>query len=791
MTQIARGSLRILSLAVAGLASVALLGASGCSEDAPPCESTYDYFATKVWPVIGTKCISCHNPQGVARETSYVLKGPAEAGFLEHNLAVFSEVASFERNGVSQVLLKPTARIPHEGQKVVEEGSADYVALEGFVQKLKSGDTCGGAEVAHFTGVELLDDSATLRKAALLIAARLPTNDETAAVKAGGPAALEGVLAKMMTEQPFFDFVKRTYNDLFLTDFYLGNVNAVTDALPYADANWFQKISKDDLAKYGAATAQDLVAFANEAVAREPLALIEHVLKTGRPFTEILTADYMMVTPLSARSFGVEATFKNPYDPHEWVEGKLPDVTPTDNNGDPTGEAVPYPHAGVLSSPVMLVRHPSTPTNRNRARARKAYLWFLGTNILLTAEQPIDQTTVDSTNPTRESATCTVCHANLDPVAGCFQGFNDQGRFMPEPKWHPEMWPPGFGEDKLPLEKSAAGLPWLGRRLADDPRFALSVVFTMYKALTGRDPIIAPSDTSDPEYPGKFASFYAQADTFRRIGEAFVASKYDLRVVVAKLVESPYFRATNSVKLSDEARLRLADVGRAQLLPPEQLHDKIQAVLGIPWADGNKNPYLRSQYRTPGNLGGFQLFYGGIDSNSVTNRSTAPNGVLASVAERMSIQMACRSVPYDFTRAEDERLLFPLVELDGKKVDPVSFEPETEAGLPIELAQEGIRRTLVHLHERILGESHREDDAEIERAFNLFVEAWRQGRDGMKATEKPISPDLPSDCRATRDYFSGATLPDQQQVTTDHNYVIRAWMAVTMYLLGDYKFLYE
>ncbi|MBM4375284.1 MAG: hypothetical protein FJ095_09380 [Deltaproteobacteria bacterium] len=791
MSHLPLGTRPSFMFAAAALVGAAVLGASGCSEDAPPCESTYDYFATKVWPVIGTKCISCHNAQGIAKDTSYVLKGPAEAGFLDHNLAVFSDLASFEKHGVSQVLLKPTMQIPHEGQQIFAQDSEEYRVLEGFVDKLKSGETCSTAEAAHYTGVELLDDAATLRKASLLLAARLPTADETAKVKAGGPAALEGVLATMMTEEPFFEFIKRTYNDLFLTDFYLGNVNAVTDALPYADAGWYQKVSKDDLAKYGAANAQELAAFTNAAVAREPLALIEHVVREGRPFTDILTADYMMVTPLSARSFGVEATFKNPYDPREWAEGRLPDVERTDAQGKPTGEAVPYPHAGVLSSPVMLVRHPSTPTNRNRARARKAYLWFLGTNILLTAEQPIDQTVVDSNNPTRDSATCTVCHANVDPVAGCFQAFNDSGKFVPDPRWYTEMWPAGFGDEKLPLEKSATGLPWLGRRLSQDPRFALSVVFTMYKALTGREPLIAPSDTTDPDYQAKFAAFYAQADTLRRIGEAFVASQYDLRVVFARLVESPYFRATNSVKLDDSARVRLGEVGRAQLLPPEQLHDKIQAVLGIPWADGNRNPYLRSQFRTPGNLGGFQLFYGGIDSNSVTNRSTSPNGVLASVAERMTIQMACRSVPYDFARGPDSRLLFPLVELDGKEIDPMTFEPETEAGLPIELAQLGIRKSLVHLHERILGESHAVDDPDIERAFTLFVEAWRQGKDGMKATEKPVPADLPYDCRVTADYFSGAAYPEERRVTKDETYVIRAWMAVVTYLLGDYRFLYE
>jgi hypothetical protein len=157
----------------------------------------------------------------------------------------------------------------------------------------------------------------------------------------------------------------------------------------------------------------------------------------------------------------------------------------------------------------------------------------------------------------------------------------------------------------------------------------------------------------------------------------------------------------------------------------------------------------------------------------------------------MSLQMSCRSVPYDFTREKEKRVLFPLVELDGKSIDPAGFEPETADGLPIELAQQGIRKTLVHLHERILGETLAVDDPEIDRSFNLFVEAWRAGVKGMSAADKPLSKELPYDCRATKDYYSGTEFVPERKITNDETYVIRSWMAVVSYLLGDYKFLYE
>ena len=79
--------------------SIAMLGAvaSGCSSDEGGldkvgCESTKQYFAENAWRIVEQKCIGCHNPQGQARDTKYILKGPAEAGFLDHNIDVISDV---------------------------------------------------------------------------------------------------------------------------------------------------------------------------------------------------------------------------------------------------------------------------------------------------------------------------------------------------------------------------------------------------------------------------------------------------------------------------------------------------------------------------------------------------------------------------------------------------------------------------------------------------------------------------------------------------------------------------
>src|SRR5262249_62197854 len=59
----------------------------------------------------------------------------------------------------------------------------------------------------------------------------------------------------------------------------------------------------------------------------EPMKLVEHIVRNDQPFTEIVTADYIMVTPYTARGYGifdeVKEKFKDPDDPFEYVPVKL------------------------------------------------------------------------------------------------------------------------------------------------------------------------------------------------------------------------------------------------------------------------------------------------------------------------------------------------------------------------------------------------------------------------------------------------------------------------------------
>jgi hypothetical protein len=515
----------------------------------------------------------------------------------------------------------------------------------------------------------------------------------------------------------------------------------------------------------------------------------------------------MMMSPLSQRTYGgtMLEEFENPNDPMEFQPATLPEYT------NAQGEPVAFPHAGLLTSPMILARHPTTPTNVNRHRARMILLWFLGTDILKTADQPVDQTQITAINPQRDDPNCSVCHAVVDSIAGTFQAFqpyyggNDIDElgvlFHPEPDWFDEMWPAGLDEDKLPLEAAPYGLQWLGGKIAYDERFALSTVFNIYRGLTGSDPLIAPKDYADALYEQRFAAFLTQSEVFRAVAHDFRTVPYNgtvnnVKVIVKELVLSPYFRAVNALPLAPEELVKLDAVGMGHLLTPEQLNRKIKAVLGIPWADNDfydgysGRPYLDAAPRDPTDSGVYQLFYGGVDFVEATARIKDPNGLMAAVAERMAVEMACQAAPQDMALPGEDRLLFPTVEIGGVTYDPRNLTPES-GGLEVPDAVAGIKQTIAHLHKHILGENFQPGHPEVERTYQLFLETWREGNEKLALQTGEVFPELPDRCWAVADFWTGNPIPAEQQVTTDEKYTIRSWMAVLTYLLSDYAFLYE
>jgi hypothetical protein len=722
--------------------------------EAEACVDDRTFFRERLWPeVIGETCISCHAADGLARDSALVLASPARPDHLDVDLATLTDLAGLERDGVSVLLLKPRGDEGHGGGAVLSTDSPAYHLLEAFVARVKQPQTCPATEDApdEAEGLAPLSPAQTFRKATLMLAGRLPEQRELDALAVGGDAALDGLLDAVMKEEAFYARVMELFNDLLLTDRYLRGRDGVSmiDERGFPETYWFEDTPDDALS-------DTLYARTHEALAREPLQLIAHVLRQHRPFTEILTADYTVVNAYSARTYGVaDGPWPDPADPaaSTFVEAKIPG----------------WPHAGVLSTPAFFNRHPTTDTNRNRHRAWIFYKTFLATDILAFAERPIDPTSSSVHNPTLNDPQCSVCHATLDPVAGLFQDFDDEGRYAPPADgWYADMRPPAWGDEGLPAAEAGRALPWLTARAVDDPRFALATVQNMLALLTGRPLLTAGLAGDDPA----LREALRQQDAFvDRVAAEFRAGGHELRDVVRAVVRSPWFRADADAGASAGT---LATAGLARWLTPEELSRKILATTGLPWSRSwtSSQDWLQSDY---------EMLYGGIDSFSIVSRLRSPNGVMTSIDARMATDMACRAVPQDLALPREQRRLLPHVE--------PTWTPTTPDGFAVPEAEQRVRQAIRELHARLLGEEIEPGGPEEEATFALWTGAWQETQDAI--LDGTLDDDLPYACQANEDPWTGADYPDARRVRHDDDGTIRAWMAVVAYLLTDARFLSE
>jgi hypothetical protein len=740
-------------LAVATVFGAGACSGSGASSDS--CVSTRTFFEQNVWSsFMGSKCARCHTPDGVAvaeNNAKLVLQPPSYPGFIDANLATLKEVSKIQYEGKSELLLKPLGQMNHGGSVQLDSSSPEYKALSELVDRLSKDDSCADAPSNALAFVKTLDSTSTLRKASLDLAGRLPKPEEKDAVSKGGDAALDAALDGMMKEDAFADRMTEMFNDVFLTDKYLGYDRAAID---FMDEDVYTGLAPYKMDPRPADTY-----LVNEALAREPINLINYVITHDRPFTEILTADYTVVNPFLAKAYNVtDAQFTDPMNPKEFVQAHV-----SNKNGM-------VPHAGVISTPVFLNRWQTTPTNRNRGRARRLFLYFLATDVLKIAERPVDATKVTAQeNPTRDSSACNVCHRVIDPVAGGFRGYDDQDyeQFDPMAGWHDEMFAPGFGSDKMDPSYYTHAQQWLVGQMASDPRFAINAVYMAYKGLTGHEPLAYPRDATDPDFDSKLAAWTAQDTFFRQTAADFTQRNSNFKVVIKAIVKSPYYRA---VEGDPATPFMQTDIGTGRLLTPEMLNRKIQAVTGYKW----RKPYNWDEQHD-WLLEDYDLLYGGIDSADVPTRLTTANSLIASVGSVMANEMSCRLTAYDFTNAKKDRHLFPLI-------DPTEV-PES-AGHTVDGAVANIKANIQYLHELLLDEKLDINDPEIERTYQVFLDTWRElNASGDKSLTGP--------CQGQWDPATGKDLPDAVKITNDPNFTIRSWMAVTAYLLSDWRFLYE
>lgn len=757
------------SLRIRGLLVVAILcGSAGAGAGAPTGGAVDAYFRDEVWGKVGERtCLNCHSPGGDAEESKFRLRDTSlEPGLIDRNREAFEKQATQRKDGKSRLLLKVAGGLEHGGGAQLKPGSTGYKILEEYVLRLEGkGAREAPAELApsFFKSVEMISPRRLLRRVTLQLGARLPTPEEVAAVDKDGLAAVDRILDAVMQEPAFYARLQEGFNDIFLTLGYTGNAD---DALSYdhfeKTRHWAEKFDLSQIPEKERQKARYAVwNDYRKALLREPLELITHIVRENRPFTEIVTANYLMVSPYTARGYGIyegiKDQFKNPEDPFEYIEARLPALKGRDGKTQKT-ETGYYPHAGLLTMFQYLRRYPTTVTNRNRLRSRMYYQHFLGIDVMALAPRVTDAAAIGKkfANPTLQAPDCVVCHKTIDPVAGLFQDyFNEEGHYGPRKEgWFTDMFGPGREGAAMPAERKWNSLQWLGQETARDPRFAVAMVEHVYAILMGRKVSQAPQDIDDPLFTPKRRAHQELRREIRDLAAKFTASNFNLRAVFKGLVASPFYRAdglSEAVK-NPARRAELDDIGVVRLLTPEQLERKIEAVFGSRWGRLNDSDQK------------FAILYGGIDSKEVTQRMSDPSGAMGAIQRIMANDVACKNVSRDFAQEPSKRRLFPSIEPDVTPDDGPDAERK-------------IREAVVHLHEVILGRTRAADHPEIERTYRLFADiiADAHARKGLEPLESYF-------CKGGNDKVPRPKDPD---------YGMRAWRAVVTFLLRQDDFLYE
>ena len=410
-------------------------------------EMAAEVFAEHIsGPIVQKKCVNCHVEGGIAGATRLHFVPSSTPDHETLNLRTFETFLAAVDGGAALVLNKIQG-VAHGGGVQVAAGTEDFANMERFLGLL--GEEVSSAPLTPqtlFDTVRMASLRKTLRRAALIFAGRNPTDAEYSGAQ-GGAASARAAIRGLMTGPEFHEFLVRGANDRLLTDRDDGDVIArhARHFVEYTNEAYRRlKVAREsgDESKYW-----EWKAKVQHGARRAPVELIAHVVENDRPYTEILTADYIMANPWAAAAYGASTRFDDPGDVHEFKPSQIESYYRVGEGFeeedhpvlgprvvDPGPLSTDWPHAGVLNTMSFLRRYPTTATNRNRARSRWTYYHFLGLDVEKSASRTADPDALaDTNNPTMLNPACTVCHRVLDPVAGAFQNYADEGYY--KNKW--------------------------------------------------------------------------------------------------------------------------------------------------------------------------------------------------------------------------------------------------------------------------------------------------------------------------------------------------------------------
>ncbi len=774
-------------------------------------------------PILTSTCAACHT----ASHTSDLKLSTNSA----ENISLL--VSYLNKPGGSQLLLAKPQSISHGGGIQIES-QAQTQALSEVASVLSSSDPsayCQTSQQSRALPVALDTRQRTALRASILLAGRMPTEVELAKA-ATGETGLRFLLLDYMEEDGFKSFIYESANDQLLTDQGLVSNQAFNKLderrMPHAET-WVdlaRSLDESEVeAPYDANDVRERIA---QSIAQQPLAHIYHVVSNDRPYSEVLTARYHMVNDYTQCLFeGVNCEDVDPrsgsFSIDSWYEGKFTQAqayvnrTNTELNPDDLDQNS-VPAAGILTTLSFMQRYPTTDTNRNRARARWTYKFFLGVDIEaigFRVMNPNELTT--DTNPADPTTSCYACHKIMDPVAGAFQSYFNDGEFLRQSgdsslagtyfrerdengdrvyqsgdRWYRTNLPPGFGDRIMnqgnpfgPIESTRFRDPiqWLAYHIVNDSRFAEGTVKFWFPAVFGREPL-TPLD-GDPEDPVFAEALSTEQQYIEKWVTLFDQSQYSLKALLADMMMSDMFRAGSGADLNPYLA-----VGK-RLLTPEQLDRKLTSLFGRSWQNSwNGEHYLTDDYK---------LYFGGIDSDTIIQRTSQITALMSQVVDRYANDLACELVYDEFTLPIEQRRLFTEV-THGTVPESVADSPHfTSSRITDEFAMvnpNAIDEQIKTLWWKLYGEKRLISDPELAVIKELFYTTWQMRitdeRYGERLNERATSN---NDRDPAFDQFCTNNInwndnPYWKAPYWNPAQTVHSWALVLNYMISDPEFIY-
>jgi len=526
-----------------------------------------------------------------------------------------------------------------------------------------------------------------------------PSVDEMASVRAD-PAVLDEIIDGYLASPEFLEVMKDLHSEMLLLR---------TDAIPQLPA-----LGLMDRENSGSLY---------QSTTGEPLELIRYIIENDRPYTEVVTADYLLADRVVADIYDLD------YD-----------------DAGPTWQVTQYsdgrPPAGLLSSPEMMLRHESNAANFHRARANFVASAFLCEDFNdrdITVEGGIDiADEFEVANAVRTHPACVNCHQTLDPLAAYFWGFRGTihaneivqayddncswdfsdgtnptlgPSYLPEYYCYPlkqytvadeSEWQTWDLREPSFYGQPARDLSDVGELIANDPRFAQCMSRQFFGWLAHLEPEDVPMET------------------VVSLQSTFVDSGFDAKALARAVILHESFRASGD-SVSGGGHL----VARMRSIRPEQYARTVEDLTGYRWfanVDGQScddGPRGDECWGTvdlsSSDRYGFRTMAGGIDGYYTVRPIHVPTPIKLLVNGQLANDAAAWVVDADALLAPEDRRLFAEIDLSATH-------------------EAGVRGQLVALYERLYGEQidpYGEEADEAWELFSVFLDS--SGRDATRA----------------------------------------------------------